>query len=134
VAKFRSGKTGRTTVGAATLSNLEWSTKHRGVMLDTSNFESNGFTDQILGLVGVDISLKANWNAAQSINIDPPGLYPRDDGSNMSLYTSTADNVKWNFPVFACESSDITASATGLVTYTSSCKSSNTFTTPNTSV
>jgi hypothetical protein len=117
-AKFRAGKTGRITVGASVLSSLEWSTKFYGDKLDVANFESNGMHLWLIGLEGADWSMKSNWNAAQNSFDDPPGLFPRDDGSEqITMYTKVADNVFASFPTWACFNSTITNTVSGLVTF-----------------
>lgn len=134
MAKFRAGKRGRTTVGTQTLSNKEWSTTYRGIDLDTTNFENNGQTSQLTGPVGVDWSLRGDWDAALNPLDDPPGLYPRDDGVGMILYTNVTDNTPWQFAAFSVTNAKTTTSASGLVTFDADGKSQPGFIAPTGSV
>lgn len=115
--KFRSGKTGRTKVGSQTLTHKQWSTRYHGVRLGVENFESNGWNEGLIGFRGLDWTLGANWDATKNPLDDPPGLYPRDNGTSMQLYTSTSDDKSWSIPFWLCEESTISVDATGLVTF-----------------
>lgn len=134
MSKFRAGKGGRTTVSSTTMTNSEWSCTHQGDNLDTTNFESNGFQEGIIGIQRLDWSVKATWNAAQNPMDDPPGLYPRDDGSSMYLYTNRTDAKSFSMPLFRCVSSTIRATATAKVEFDSSGSSQGGFSIPAGSV
>lgn len=134
MAKFRAGKRGRTEVNSQILSNKEWSTTYRGVDLDTTNFETNGKTTQLTGPVGVDWSIRGDWDASKNPLDDPPGLYPRDDGTNMQLFTNQTDNTPWQFPTFSVTNAKTTTSASGLVTFDTDGKSQDDFLPPEGSV
>lgn len=131
---FRAGKTGRTTIAAQNMVNHDWSVSYTGQKQDTTNFESNGKGEGVTGVLDANWSLAAAWNAAANPLDDPPGLYPRDDGSNMLLYTKVSDAKKWSFPSWICEQSSVKASARGLVTFEASGSNQGDFTAPSGSV
>ena len=83
MAKFRAGKTSRASVGATNLNLAEWSASYSAADLDTTNFEDGGYTTGLIGPYNLDWSLKGSWDAGQNPQDDPPGLYPRDDGSSV---------------------------------------------------
>jgi hypothetical protein len=135
-AKFRAGKSSRTTVGGAIMSSTEYSAKDSAADLDTSNFESNGFHTHLIGLRGCSWTLTANWDAGQNaFSQDPPGLFPRDDGGvtngAITLYTNLADNKFYQFPLWCCFDSDIKSTVTGLVTFNSSGASNGPYSIPS---
>lgn len=132
-AKFLAGKTGRTQVGNSILALQEWSTAYHADPLDTTNFESNGHQEELVGVDGVDFTVKGNWDSNANPLTDPPGLYPRDDGgaagAAISLYLKQGAQ-NWNFPLWCCTASDISVTTRGLVTFNSSLKSQGPYTKP----
>lgn len=132
--KFRSGKTGRTTVNAQTIKNNEWDVTYRGADLDTTNFESNGYEEGLTGLIGADWTIKGDWDAGVNPYDNPPGLYPRDDGVNMVLYPKVADNKPFTFPLWRCDSTRVGVRTDGKVTFDASGKSQGSFSIPTGSV
>lgn len=134
MAKFRAGKTGRVAVGSQLLAMLEWSVTARGADLDTTNFESNGIEEGLVGIIGADWAVRANWDAGKNPLDDPPGLFPRDNGTAMSLFTNVADNKPYVFPFYRCLNSKITTNATGLVTFDADGKNQGPFQEPTGSV
>ena len=97
-----------------------WSTTLHADELDTSNFESNGKKSWLIGLQGLDWTIGANWDAAQPPFTDPPGLYMRDDGTAMNLYTKVSTNKYWNMPHWMCSNAQMEETVSGLVTFTAS--------------
>jgi hypothetical protein len=108
----------------------EWTVTGRGADLDTTNFESQGIEEGLIGIVGADWSIRGNWNPAQNPMADPPGLFPRDNGTDMSLITSIADADAYVFPFWRCLNSKITTSASGLVAFDADGKNQGPFNTP----
>lgn len=129
MAKFRAGKTGSTQVGAAMLSNQKWDVSFEGTELDTSNFEGNGRRSWLLGLEQLSWNLGALYNAQQNqVSDDPPGLYPRDDGTNMKLFMDKdAMNIYWSLPTWICSSSKMSVDVNGLVMFDASGKAQDDF-------
>lgn len=134
MAKFRSGKTSRAIVASQTLAVGEWSTDYNGAKLETTNFESNGKFTGLTGILSVSWSISGHWDAGANPLDDPPGLYPRDDGSNMQLFTKVADNVFWSFPTFLVETSTVKSTFDGLVEFDTSGSSNGDFAPPTGSV
>lgn len=132
-ARPRSGKRGRVTVGTtpATLYLKEWDCTDHGDDLDTTNFESSGYDEGIIGIEGCDVSFKGDWNAAQERFTDPPGLYPRSDARNVVLYINTTDTTRWIFDYFRFLSVQNNCPVRGLVSFDTSGKSNGTFTRPS---
>ncbi len=115
---FRAGKTSRIRVaGNQNLTQGEYSVKDKGENLDTTNFESNGYSEGLIGILEADFSLSGHWDAAVNPLVDPPGLFPRDDGPQIQLYTKVADNVFYNFPITRIIEADLNSTAKGLVEF-----------------
>ena len=131
---FRAGKTSRAQVSSVDLTLSSWNATYDAPGLDTTNFEDNGFTTGLVGPYSLNWSLSGAFDAAQNPLTDPPGLYPRDDGDSMKLYTKVADNKFFNLTTWMCTSSKIGTTATGLVTFASDGKNQGSFTVPDGSV
>jgi hypothetical protein len=131
---FRAGKSGRVTIGlepaAQHLALQEWAVTGRGADLDTTNFESQGLEEGLIGIVGADWSVRGNWDSAMNPMADPPGLFPRDNGTNMSLITNIGDADGYVFPYWRCLNSRITTTANGMVAFDADGKSQGPFNTP----
>lgn len=132
--KARSAKGSRAAVGSTILNYSEWTTDLKGDDLDTTNFESLGFDQGIVGIIGCDWTLKGPWDAGRNAYDDPPGLYPRPDLANVTLYYNVADNVLWTFPLSRVLSAKVNAPVRGLVDFAVDCKSQGTFSLPTGSV
>jgi hypothetical protein len=98
--------------------------------LDTTHFESQGIEEGLIGIIGADWSLRGNWDATQNPLADPPGLFPRDNGTNMSLITNIVDADAYVFPFWRCLNSKITTTANGLVTFDADGKNQGPFNDP----
>lgn len=120
IGKFRSGKSGRTDVNSQILNNRQWSTNFTGASLDTSNFETNGWKQQLIGLESVAWSIAGDWDAGKNPLDDPPGLFPREDGVDMLLYTNVTDAHVWQIPFWSCSDSKTSTSVDGKVTFDAS--------------
>lgn len=131
-AKFYSGKNSRSIIGSATVAGNNWTIKNHGDLLDTRNFESNGFGEVILGFQQADWSVAGNWDGNRNPNQNPPGLYPRDDGTTMQLFIANAasGNKFWSLPTWACQAGDNAVTATGLVTFAGNGQSIGTYNKP----
>lgn len=134
MASFRAGKLGGVTITTQVLAMLEWAVTNRGADLDTSNFESNGIEEGLVGMIGADWSIRANWDAAKNPLDDPPGLFPRDNGTDMKLAVNKVDDKGYIFPFWRCLNSKITTTTTGLVTFDADGKNQGPFTAPTGSV
>ncbi len=100
----------------------------KGTPLETTNFESNGKYTGLIGIEQADWSLKGKWDSSQDPLGDPPGLYPRDDGTQMDLFPESGS--EWNFPMWICTSSKISTRVSGTVDFESSGSSNGDFTPP----
>lgn len=131
--KFLAGKTGRTVVGGDPIAHQQWSATYHGDDLDTTNFESNGKDEGLIGIVGVDFSAKGNWDAQKNPIGAPPGLYPRDDGGvdgkAIQFFTKTGGQ-NFNFPLWRILDCTINVEVRGLVTFDYKGKSQGNFTEP----
>lgn len=127
MATFKAGKTGRVQVNAINMATSEWSCTLTGAELDTSNFEGNGRHSYILGLEGMSWSISSLYDAAKNPLDDPPGLYARDDGTNMKLYVDRPNSRYWDLPTWICSSAATTVTVAGLVTFTASGKAQDDF-------
>lgn len=127
MAKFRAGKSGRTQVTGATMANQSWTTALNADELDTSNFESGGKKSWLIGLQWLEWTIGTLWNAQQNPLGDPPGLYVRDNGTNMKLYENQTDNLFWSMPNWMCSSSKMDCTVSGLVMFNASGKAQEDF-------
>lgn len=127
---FRAGKNSRAQVNAQNMTQANWDATFSGENLDTTNFESNGFSEGIIGVWELQWSISGRWNASQNPNADPPGLFPTEEGANMSLYVNVADDTSYDMPSFRCTSGKASTSATGAVDFNASGMSQGTFTAP----
>lgn len=126
VGHFRAAKGSRVSVEATILKKSTWEVTYRGDDLDTTTFESQGFEQGTIGIVGLDWSLGANWDAQQNNLDDPPGLFPRDNLGTVIFFENVSDNVFWNIPVNRVISSKNGAEVRALVTFSSEGKSNGT--------
>jgi hypothetical protein len=121
----RSGKNSRVTFGGplAALAHSKWQATWRGDDLDTTNFESGGKAEGILGIEDIGISFGGDWDARanpyENANAgpSPPGLYPRDDLGNLYFWINKNDNTFWRFPVSRIRSAASGAEVRGKVTF-----------------
>lgn len=134
MAKFRSGKNSRVQVNGTNMTSTRWSTTLRADDLDTTNFEGNGKEAGLVGVQGIDWEIGTLWDAGQNPLADPPGLYMRDDGTNMRLYTSTNDNKYWSMPTWRCFNAHSESTVRGLVMFSASGKAQDDFTLNNVNV
>ncbi len=134
VGKARSGKGGRVTINAVALYLKEWNVDYKGDDLDTTNFESQGFDQGTIGIIGCDWDSKGDWQAGANFYDNPPGIYPRDDLKTVLLYENVADNVFWNFPWNRVLSAKNGNPVRGLVSFEWSSKTNGMFAAPTGSV
>ena len=127
---FRAGKNSRTQVNSQNLTSTDWTASYKGVDLDVTNFESQGFSEGIIGVFSLEWSLSGHWNAAQNPNANPPGLFPTDSGTNLNLYVSQSDATFYAMPTFRCFDGAAKTNSMQDVTFTASGKSQGPFTVP----
>lgn len=132
-AVFRSGKTGEASVSGTPLSLESWTTNYQGNVIETTNFESNGCYQGVTGIRKLAWTLKGQWDFTPPYYTkDPPGLYPRDDGSDMTLTMSTQDEAgTWSMPSFICEHANVSTTATGNISFDAAGSSQGQFTQPS---
>ena len=127
---FRAGKNSRAQVNAQNMTMASWDATYKGENLDTTNFESNGYSEGIIGVLELSWNLSGRWNASQNPNADPPGLFPTEEGSDMNLYVNVADDIAYEMPTFRCFEGKASTTATGAVDFQSNGMSQGTFTAP----
>lgn len=120
MAIYRAGKLSIWLVESENLTGTQYTVKRTGDNVDVSNFETNGFRLSLLGLQGGDWSGGGIWNADNNPYADPPGLYPRDDGTDMIFMPSSLGAANVTFPVWACWDSEISTSVSGAVQFQAS--------------
>lgn len=130
VGHFRSGKNSRVGANGTNLNMAEWTAKEKFDDLDTNTFESMGFDQGTVGLAGVELGIRGNWDAGKNIYDSPPGLFPQDMYPNLSLFASISDNFPWLFPLARILSSDNGSQVKGLVTIAVSGKSNGPYSRP----
>lgn len=128
----RSGKTSRVQVDGTNLRMAQYSANYRGEDLDTVNFESGGYDEGILGIIGVDWSFRGDWDAETGYNpyATIPGIYPRDDLANLRFYPSTTESSFWSFAYARVRSANNGSEVRGKVSFEASGKSQGGFNTP----
>ena len=126
----RAGKGSRWQVNAINLRMGKWDCDWKGDDLDTTNFESGGFEQGIIGINVAPWNGSGLWDASIPPYLDPPGIFPRSALLNVFFYTSVTDNVGWFLPIARVFSAKTGAEVRGLVTFESSGKSNSTFTPP----
>lgn len=131
MAAFRAGKNSAVSVGGILLLESKWDATHRGDDLDTTNFEGNGNESGLIGVAGLDWSFGANWDFSKNPYTNPPGVYPRDDGSAMKLYADFTNGKFYNLPTWRCLHATTGSTVRGLVTYNASGKAQDDFTYTN---
>ena len=119
---FRSGKNAAVSVEDVILRKSKWDVDLKGDDLDTTNFESAGVDEGIIGIAGVDWNVGGLWDSNGIQLSDPPGLFPRDDLGAVLLYINTTDAFFWNFPANRVLSSKNGAEVRQAVTFESSGK------------
>lgn len=129
----RSGKNSRVVVGGTTLNQSRFDVTLNGDDLDTTNFESGGYGEGILGIQECDASFGGDWDAGDNpidANGDPPGLYPRDDLADLQLYQNVTDATYWDFGYFRIRSARNGSEVRGKVSFECSGKSQGIFVLP----
>lgn len=131
--QFLAGKNSRMQVGAqaTNLTANHYTCAYNGKDLDTLNFESNGFDEGIIGPIDLTWTVKAVWNANQQPLSDPPGLFPRSNGTNMIILPQNSSPLGYTMPSWRCFGSTISSAADGTVDFDANGKNNGTFTTPN---
>jgi len=128
MAKFRAGKAGKVDVNATAMTSTRWTTTLDADALETTNFEGNGKYSGLVGIESLSWEIGTLWDAGQNPLTDPPGLFMRDDGTNMKLYTNVTDNKYWNMPTWLCNNARMENTVRGLVMFTATGKAQDDFT------
>lgn len=127
MAAFKAGKGGRTSVNGVNMANQSWSALFAGDELDCSNFEGNGRKSWLIGLERLEWDLGTLWDSAANPLSDPPGLYVRDDGTQMKLFANVNLNKYWDIPNWVCSQSKMDITVSGLVQFSASGKAQEDF-------
>ena len=130
MAAFKTGVSGAVIVAGVALRESKWGVTHRGDDHDTTNFEGNGKESGLVGVQGLDWNFGANWDFAANPYTNPPGVYPRDDGSDMKLY-AVRNSKFYSMPTWRCIQAQTGAEIRGMVTYQASGKAQDDFTYTN---
>jgi hypothetical protein len=123
-AKIRSG------AGATTITAKKWTVRMEADELDTSNFEGAGFKDRITGLIGCDVTVELDLDAAVNYFEATPGWVPGTTVATLKLYLNDTSGSFWDFPSVRFISCDVSADVKGLLTASYSFKTKGTFTDP----
>jgi hypothetical protein len=116
-----SGKNSAVEVNNVFLNFAKFDVTYKGDDQDTTNFQSQGYGEAILGLQQCDISFGGLWDASPNNPFgNPPGLYPRDDLSAVLLYPSyipALQGVYWDFPYMRVRSAHNSAEVKSAVAF-----------------
>lgn len=132
--KQRSAKNSRIRVAATTLNYARWDANWRGDDLDTTNFESAGLEEGLIGIEVVEFSGGGHWDAGRNPFDQPPGIFPRSDGGPVELIENVTDNIGWLLNVVRFLSTRNSAELRGVVSFEFSGKSNGAFSRPTGSV
>lgn len=94
------------------------------------NYESAGFDQGTIGVIGCEGDLKGLFNAAQNDFDSPPGFYPTDAFPGLTFYTNVTDAVFWSIPIARILSCKNGAPIRQAVTFEAAWKSNGSFSTP----
>lgn len=128
---FRAGKNSRAQVNNQNMTTANWTATYTGEDLDVTNFESNGYSEGITGVLELGWSLSGRWNAAQNPYEDPPGLFPTDEGGPIELFVNVSDNTSYLMNQVRVVDSEAKTSAKDAVDFTASGKSQGSFSAPS---
>lgn len=121
--KQRAGKNSRIRVGTTNLNYANWDTDWQGANLDTTNFESGGCEEGIIGIEVIVFNFDGAWDAGANPYGSPPGIYPRSDGPSVQFFFNIADNLGWTLPAVRFLSTKNAAPVRDLVTFAASGRS-----------
>ena len=130
------GKRGRVTIGTVqqTVRHIfakEFTVDNSGEDLDTTNFESGGFDEGVLGIELLAFAFKGDWRPERNYLMNPPGLFPRDDLANVKLFPSTDDLANfWDIPCARVLKAHQTCPVKGVVSFDVDLKSNGKFVRP----
>lgn len=125
----RAAKLSRVQVGSQNLAMASWEATAQGADLPTVNFESyNGVTGEtyaegLYGVLSCDGRFGGAWDAGgggaggSKFTANPPGLYVRDDLSNVSLFVNRNDSTFWGFTYMRIRGVNNSAAVEGLVLF-----------------
>ena len=121
--KQRAAKTSRVGVGATFLCFSSYSATLEGEDFVTVNFESYNvaagqtYDEGILGKIMSKVSFGGDWDAGTNPYGTPPGLYPRDDLANVTLFASRLDGTDWAYPYLRVRTTTNSGDVGGKVTF-----------------
>lgn len=91
----RSGRNCQVRINSTILVAEEWTATPRGDDLDTTNAEGGGYTDQINGCEGLDVSIKGFWDSAQNPTDSPLALTRGATVSTVRIYLNGTSGPNW---------------------------------------
>jgi len=127
-----SGKNGRVTCDGTTLYLTEWTVREHTDQLDTTNFESLGFGEQVPGILQATITLSGYYDVGIPPMADPPNLGSGSQVANLNCIINKTLNNKYLFPIADVEDSEVKVPVRGRVDFTATLKSNGTYTRPTT--
>lgn len=102
--------------------------------MDATCFEGGGFEEHLNNVVGANISLKINWNAAANLYDSPPNFQPGVFLTTVTLYINVTDNVFWSFPQIMVVQAPVAVQIKQMISFSVEAVSDGTFSYPSGSV
>jgi hypothetical protein len=122
--KQRAGAGSRIRIGGAVnLNGNSWDCDRTGDDLDTTNFESQGEEEGIIGVKASPFNYSGDWDAGANWFGNPPGIFVRADGPSHQFFFSVADNTGILLPGVRLLSTRNSAQVRGKVTFNASGRS-----------
>ena len=124
------GKGSRVQANGVNLNQAKWECGCDGEKIDSSNFESSGSPQGMVGFAGLKWSFGGLFDAAKNYYDSPPGIFPQDTFPNLNFYLSVIGNLFWAMPYALMLSTKNGVEAKGGVNFDASGESNGSFSFP----
>src|SRR5579863_8063793 len=104
VTRKQAGKACRVVWEGINLQGQSYTVTYHGDDLDTTHWESLGFDEGTIGVVGCELTLEMQWNPTANMFDDPPGVFTRDDAGSLNnlgvqILINKSQAPQFNFPL-----------------------------------
>jgi hypothetical protein len=87
-------------IGTTKFYGSEWTVTPETAWDDTTNFEGNGYENQVACTRKCTVTMTAFWDRGQNPHDSPPGFQDGQELVNVYLYTNGINSPAWIFPLF----------------------------------
>lgn len=84
--------------GATVLTAKSWTVTSEADELDTTNFESGGYTEVIGGIKKLTVQIEIDWDSAANPFDSPRSIIPGSTISTVKLYVNDTTGPYWSIP------------------------------------